>query len=362
MSPTNPSLIDLGWNEAREREFREAAPEGCVPGRICRHVSGRFYAWTGGGKEVEAERPGRLGHRAGPGAGLPAVGDWVVLRLLEGEPKGTIESILSRTSVFSRKSAGRTTREQLVAANVDTLFLVTGLDGDFNVRRIERYLTLGWESGAEPVVILNKADLRGDAEECADSVRAIAPNGAVIAVSALDGRGFDDLGPWLGPGRTVALLGSSGAGKSSIINRLAGEDVARTAEVREADSRGRHTTTHREMIVLPSGAILVDSPGMREIQLWGSEKGLASAFGDVESLAGECRFRDCAHGSEPGCAVRAAVASGGLSEARLDSYLRLRRELGHLRERRDEKIHRNTKGRWKAIHKEWRRFKKNRGH
>lgn len=361
MSTPHPSLQSLGWTSSREDEFREVAPEGCVPGRIGRHVSGRFYAWTSEG-EVEADRPGRLGRRAEEGGGLPAVGDWVVLRLLEGERKGVIEMVLPRTSSFSRKSAGRTTREQVVAANVDTLFLVTGLDGDFNVRRIERYLTLGWESGAEPVVILNKSDLCDDVPERVEEVRAVSPGVEVVPLSAADGSGFDDLAPWLRPGRTVALLGSSGVGKSSIINRLVGEDVARTAEVREDDSRGRHTTTHREMVLLPSGAILIDSPGMREIQLWGSGEGLSAAFDDVESLAEECRFHDCAHESEPGCAVRGAVESGALAPDRLESYLRLRREFRHLREKQDEGARRNTKGRWKSISKEIRRINKNRDH
>jgi ribosome biogenesis GTPase len=250
-----------------------------------------------------------------------------------------------------RRAAGDETVQQVLAANVDTVFLVMGLDRDYNPRRVERALVLAWESGAEPVIVLNKTDLSDEVEARRAEVEAAAPGVPVVALSAKRSEGLADLGPWLRRGRTVALLGSSGVGKSTIVNRLLGEERQRTREVRESDQRGRHTTTHRELLALPGGGLLIDTPGLREIQLWATEGGLAAAFGDVETLAAGCRFRDCAHEAEPGCAVRAAVEEGTLPPERLASFHKLRAELRSLEIREDPERLRAERARWRSMHK-----------
>ncbi len=263
--------------------------------------------------------------------------------------RGLIHAVLERRTAFIRKTAGELTEAQVVAANVDTVFLVTGLDGDFNLRRIERYLTAAWESGASPVIVLNKSDLRDDLAEVAEAVEAIALGTPVAVVSARDGANLDSLRRHLRPGKTAALLGSSGVGKSSLINRLLGEELLPTGPVREDDSRGRHVTSRRELIALPRGALLIDTPGMRELQLWADGGSLAHAFDDVESMAARCRFADCRHEREPGCAVREALASGALDLARFESYLKQRRELRHLALKQDSRARRQAE---KAFRKE----------
>ena len=262
-----------------------------------------------------------------------------------------IHGLVPRAGAFTRKVAGETTEEQVIAANVDVAFLVAGLDHDFNPRRLERYVVAVWESGATPVLVLNKADLGERVEERQAEAAAAAPGVAVVALSARERTGLETLGAWLEPGCTVALLGSSGAGKSTLVNALLGEDRQATGEVREDDSRGRHTTTRRELIVLPGGALLIDTPGLRELQLWSGEESLAGAFPDVEALAASCRFRDCRHAGEPGCAVRAAVESGALEEARFESWVKLQRELRWLDARQDQRARAEQEARWKAIAK-----------
>ena len=303
-----------------------------MPGRVAvEHKRGyRLYTELG---ELAAEVSGKFRHRAAGRADFPVVGDWVALRPRPDERRATIEGVLPRKSHFSRKVAGSTTEEQIVTANVDTVFLVAGLDGDFNPRRIERYLVLAWESGAEPVVVLNKADAREDVAGALEEVRSVAPGVPVHAISCLRNEGLESLAPYLVRGRTVALLGSSGVGKSTLVNRLVGEEILRTREVRRADQRGRHTTTWRELIVLPRGGVLMDTPGMRELQLWDAAEGAEESFDDVESLAARCHFPDCRHETEPRCAVRAAIAEGTLSPARLDNYRKIQQELAFLESR-----------------------------
>jgi len=333
-------LTDLGWTPEREIEFNEYEATDCVPGRVTSVLS-QYY-------QVETELDSLLALLSGPmrtksssSAQLPAVGDWVVIepRPSEGDP--LIHSVLERTSKFSRKVSGKVTDEQVLASNIDTLFIVTGLDRDFNLRRIERYLALAWESGADPVVVLSKADLHVDAASAAKEVEGVAPGATVLVVSALEDTGLEALGAYLTPGKTVAIIGSSGAGKSTLINKIIGQEIQETGEVREKDGRGRHVTTRRELIQIPSGALVIDTPGMRELQVWSEGEGLRMAFEDIEGLAAGCRFSDCTHTSEPACAVKGAVEAGQLDERRFANYLKLRDEIQHHKERKDESVRRN---------------------
>jgi ribosome biogenesis GTPase len=290
--------------------------------------------------EYPAELAGRLRHRAGARAELPAVGDWV--RAVAGAPgtgRAVIHEVLPRRSRISRGAAGNPTEEQVLAANVDTAFIVTSLNLDLNTRRLERYVTLARNGGVTPAILLTKADLCADPETAVTEVAAATPGVAVHAMSVWLGQGLENLAPYLAPEKTCVLLGSSGAGKSTIVNHLLGAEALRVSPVRESDGRGRHTTTHREMLRLPGGALLIDTPGLREIQLWnGDEEGrLEQAFGDIVSLATACRFKDCRHQTEPGCAVKAAVAEGTLEPGRLASHAKLQRELAFLERKQDKR-------------------------
>ena len=349
-------LSELGWTSSLGEAFETYENDALVPGRVSAGHTRLHRVLTRHG-ELLAEVTGRLRHEARGPQDLPAVGDWVAVAPRLEEGRGTIHAVLPRRSAFVRRAAGPATAAQVLAANVDTVFLVAGLDGDFSPRRVERALVLAWESGASPVVLLNKADLGGDLEARRREIEAAAPGVPVHAVSALLGDGLDALASYLAPGRTVALLGSSGVGKSTLVNRLLGRERQPTAPVRAHDQTGRHTTTHRELIVLPGGAVLLDTPGLREIQLWATEDGLLAAFDDVARLAAGCRFRDCRHRDEPGCAVRAAVAAGDLSAERLESHRKLEAELRHLEVRADVGLQREQKAKWRAIHKAARRHR-----
>jgi ribosome biogenesis GTPase len=349
-------LEQLGWSEPFARSYAATKQDGWVPGRILSE-QGRFYRVMAAAGEISAEPSGRLRHDAASRAQLPAVGDWVVLEPRWREQAGTIHAVLPRKSSFSRKIAGAVTDEQVVAANIDVLFLVSGLDADFNVRRIERYLAPAWQSGARPVIVLNKADVCADIDAAIDDVAAIAIGVDVHAVSAADGTGLDALRAYLGPGKTGALLGSSGVGKSTLINRLLGLHRQRTTEVRVHDSHGRHTTTSRELILLDGGGMIIDTPGMRELQLW-SDGGVSETFEDVEQLIARCRFSDCQHRTEPGCAVRAAIESGELEAQRFHSYQKLQRELRRIEDRQDQRSRLERRQRYRQFakfHKELRK-------
>ena len=274
-----------------------------------------------------SEISGKLRHEAMDDEQFPSVGDFVVASLRPSEMRATIHKVLPRKSKFSRKVAGVNTKEQIVASNIDTIFLVNSLNKDFNARRIERYLIMAWESGANPVILLSKADLCIDLATKLRETEKIAGGAPIHVISSIDNRGMDDLNQYLKPGKTIALLGSSGVGKSTLLNYLAGEIVQETKEVREYDDRGRHTSTSREMFILDNGAIMIDTPGMRELQLWGGTDGISEAFDDIESLATECRFSDCSHKKEPGCAIKAALENGVIDGKRLKSYITLQKEI-----------------------------------
>lgn len=342
-------LDELGWNERFAEAFAPLAAEGRVPGRVALEHT-HIYRVATAEQEILARVSGRLRHHAASRPDYPGVGDWVVVEPVE-QGDARIHSVLPRFSRFSRRAAGDVTEEQIVAANIDVVFLVGGLDGDFNPRRLERYLVVAWESGATPVIILNKADLVEDAERHVAEVQASAPGVAVHAVSAKQPETLDALRAHLGRGRTAALLGSSGVGKSTIVNRLVGHDLLRTRDVRISDSRGRHTSTARQLVVLDGDGVLIDTPGMRELQLWDAGDSLGDAFADITALAGACRFRDCRHVQEPGCAVRVAVDRGDLSAVRFESYGKLAAEREHQNRQLDERAMLEDKRRAKTMTK-----------
>jgi ribosome biogenesis GTPase / thiamine phosphate phosphatase len=323
-------LTLFGWNHSIEELFAPFAGEHIVPGRVTLEYKHIYRLQTTGG-EVLAQVAGKMRYQASGRVDFPVVGDWVAAVWDEGEGRAVIQAILPRQSKFSRKVAGSRTEEQVVAANVDTVFLVSALNQEFNVRRIERYLATAWESGANPVIVLNKADLCTDVQELVREAAAVAPGVPIHAVSCTENRGLDALRPYLRePGKTTAVLGSSGVGKSTLINRFMGREVGRVTAVREGDDRGRHTTTHRELMLMPSGGLIIDTPGMRELALWETDDGVRDTFADIESLAGQCRFGDCQHESEPHCAVRNAVREGSIDPGRYESYLKLQKELAFL--------------------------------
>lgn len=340
----------MGWDTFHAEHFQPFEAEGYAVGRVTTEYRHLYQVLSKHG-ELLAEVSGRMRYASPDADGHPAVGDWVVLTVRE-EARAIIHAVLPRRSKFSRKVAGRQFTEQVVAANIDTVFLVNALNRDFNLRRMERYLTLAWESGANPVVVLSKTDLCPDVEAKKAAVEAIAFGVPVHAISNLTGEGLQELWPYLGRGQTVALLGSSGAGKSSLINRLTGEEIQRVQETRADDDRGRHTTTLRKMIFLSEGGIIIDTPGMRELQLWGSNQGLQDTFQDIEELATRCRFTDCRHQDEPGCAVMAALRDGTLDQSRYDNYVKLQKELAYLARKTDQQAYLADKEKWKKIHKQ----------
>jgi len=352
------SLRDYGWSSFFSDSFDALDTAGLEPGRVLETRSGFFRLITESGGRTTS-LAGKLKHAAGSAAALPAVGDWVACRPA-GAVEGRIEHLLPRRTRLSRKVSGRRSAEQIVAANVDKVFLVMGLDGDFNPRRLERLLTTAWESGSEPVILLTKLDLCDKAEELRGRIAEVASGVPIVLVSCISDAGVEDVRRHLAEGETGVLLGSSGVGKSTLINRLLGEAVQKTAAVREDDDRGRHTTTHRELFRLPGAGLLIDGPGIRELQLWAEDESVTQAFEDIATLAASCRFRGCRHDSEPGCAIRGAVEDGTLDSSRLDNYRTLRKELAYLERRQDQNAQQIEKKKWREIHKEMRRSSKNR--
>jgi ribosome biogenesis GTPase / thiamine phosphate phosphatase len=337
----------LGWSDELEHAFEQHAADGLVPARVTVQNRG-LYLVAGDDGELQAELTGRLRHEAAAGGAVPAVGDWVALHPPQGEGRATIAAVLPRRTKLSRKMPDREVEEQVLAANVDVIFLVTSLNRELKLRRLERYLATAWESGASPVILLTKSDLADDADERRLEVESIAFGVPVHVVSAVTRDGLAELPPYLAGHRTAVFLGSSGVGKSTLINALAGEEIQAIGEIRESDDRGRHTTTRRELLVLPDGGIVIDTPGMRELQLWDADEGMDTAFADIAALITECRFADCAHKTEPDCAVRRALADGSLPRDRWESYQKLQRELFALEVKLDKRLRSDQRKQWRA--------------
>jgi ribosome biogenesis GTPase len=361
-APDDAILSRLGWDATWADAFVPFAGTGRRPARVIAVHKETAVVRDATGVDRSATVSGRFRFEALAPSDYPAVGDWVVLDVEDPGRNPTdpaiVTAVLPRRSAFrrsaadaSRRTAGLLADEQVIASNIDVAFLVAGLDGDFNLRRLERYLAVAWSSGVTPVVVLNKVDVADDLEGRLVAVTAIAPGVPVITLSALTGDHLGDLAPYLGAGRTAVVLGSSGVGKSTLVNALLGEERQATSAVRGDDSRGRHTTTHRELFELPTGALLIDTPGIRSLEVAGADVGVDAAFDDITELAAACRFSDCRHEGEPGCAVRLALADGTLTEDRLASHRKLERELSYAERRGDPRAQAEERRRWRLISK-----------
>lgn len=339
-------LQTLGWGEFFQANFKTYAENGYECGRVALEHKNFFRVYTQHG-DVLAQISGKLRHEAVNPSDLPAVGDWVVIR--SAPQTVVIHAVLPRRTSFVRKTAGSRTEEQIVGANIDTVFLLTSLNQDFNVRRIERYLIIAWESGANPIIVLSKSDLCDRVADAITEVHAVARDVPIHAISVVKGDGLQDVAQYFKGGQTVALLGSSGVGKSTLINHLAGVELLRVQTVREHDDRGQHTTTHRELVLLPSGGLVLDTPGMRELQLWDGNDSLQLVFDDIEALAAQCLFSDCRHQDEPQCAVQEALMTGTLDTERYEGYEKLQKELKYQARRKDKLSEMAEKKKWKKL-------------
>jgi len=353
------SLLEhLGWGPFFQAQIEADAPAFRIA-RVIEAHRGQYQ--ISGDFDGRAELSGRFRHEAKGSGDFPVVGDWVCITGENGVGPAIIHRRLERRGVVSRKSAGPTTTEQVIAANVDTIFLVTALTEDLSPRRLERYLAMVWEAGARPVIVLNKADLTTNPEAEMAAVRSRLSLEEVVTVSALTDETIAPLAPYLTPAATIALLGSSGVGKSTIVNRLLGHAVQKVAPIRESDGTGRHTTTSRQLIELPCGALLIDTPGMRELQPWADEEAIEGVFGDITELARSCRFSDCSHVHEPGCAVLGAIAAGELDGGRLEHYHHLAREAAFEERKRNKAAAAEQKRQWKRISQAHRARERDRG-
>ncbi len=351
-------LNQYGWCASFAQAAQVYAETGWQPARITLEQRGLYHVWLAPGEQT-AVLSGRLRYEASGRGDLPAVGDWVMVSAAERH-RATIHAVLPRFSKFSRKAAGFTTDEQIVAANIDAVLLVMALGHDFNLRRLERYLILAWESGANPLIVLSKADLCEDVDQYVHAIKGIAAGVPIFAISALTGAGVDALYRQMQPGETVVLLGSSGAGKSTLSNALLGADMQAVQAVRGKDERGRHTTTARQLLRLQSGALLIDTPGMRELQLWDADDGMAETFADIQALALQCQFRDCKHQHEPGCAIIRVLSDGTIDADRYQNYVKLQRELAYLARREDERLKSAERNKWKKLTKQQRQARRQR--
>nr|WP_285847248.1 ribosome small subunit-dependent GTPase A [Sporosarcina luteola] len=348
------NLHEYGWNQFQQENIdtivEEVKADNCVPGRVTLEHKRMYRVMTAEGEWLSV-CSGAFQHAAHERRDYPAVGDWVVVERMPGEERGIIHAILPRTSLFSRKSAGSTISEQIIAVNVDIVFLVMSMNHDFNARRLERYLVAAYDSGATPVVVLTKMDVSDDPDHYLEMARAIAFGTDVFPVSNTTGEGIDQITDMLTNGKTAALLGSSGVGKSSLVNSICGEGKMAVQDIREDDAKGRHTTTHRELIKIPTGGVLIDTPGMREFQLWNESESLDSGFKDIEELSAACKFGDCGHESEPGCAIRNALETGELSAERYGNYVKLQKEIAFLDRKMDRQAQAAERDKWKKITK-----------
>jgi ribosome biogenesis GTPase len=341
-------LYGLGWDDQREHEISKW-PRHMLPGRVLAEHRGAYSVLSAQG-QLWAQVTGKVRHEAASRADLPTTGDWVVAEIHD-ENQATIHAVLQRRTRFSRNIAGKATDEHVIAANIDVSFLVASLEREVNLRRIERYLTLAWSGGTDPVIVLTKSDLAGDPEDIVyelERVETIALGVPVLLTSSETGAGVEDLRDVLAGSRTGVLLGSSGAGKSSLVNALVGDSAQQVDEVR-SDGKGRHTTSRRELIALPGGGVIVDTPGLRGLKLWDHGEGSTSTFADIDELAAGCKFNDCRHESEPGCAVLAAIADGTIRRQRLDDWRKLQRELEFQRSKQDQRLAAQRKRRWKKV-------------
>jgi ribosome biogenesis GTPase len=349
-----PELAEIGWGPFFDKAFQETGEAQLEAGRVAVEHRDGYDLYTVGGV-IQATAAGKLHFNAESKSDLPKVGDWVLFSRFD-DGNAIVQVVLPRRTKFSRKEAGRTTREQILAANIDYIFIVQSLDNNFNPRRLERYLVMVYEGGANPVIILNKTDLSDHPESQLMAATDVAGKVPIIMMSAIEDDDLDKLDEFIRPGITLALIGSSGVGKTTIINRLLGSQLLRTNDVREKDSKGRHTTTRREMILLPKGGLIIDTPGMKELQLWSSDDGLHDTYSDFDALAGDCHFSDCSHLHEKRCAVISAVESGDISEERYASYVKLQKEIVALEERQDAIMLLEKKRKNKSISREIRKF------
>ncbi|MDE2142409.1 MAG: ribosome small subunit-dependent GTPase A [Elusimicrobia bacterium] len=321
-----PRLEDWGWDERWAAAFAAQPGSGLSPARVVEEQRGQFGVMTADGVRA-ARTTGAMRHKAAGRGELPSVGDWLAVEPVAGERAMTVRGILPRRSKLSRKTAGEAIEEQVIAANLDVVFVMTALNNDFNARRLERFLMVCRESGAETVLLLNKLDACPDPAPYLAEAKAVASGAPVLTLSAAVGTGAEALSAWIKPGRTVGFVGTSGVGKSTLVNLLLGTKNIRTAATRASDERGRHTTTHRELFLLPGGGVLLDTPGMRVMEMWDTERGAALTFDEIDALAASCRFKDCFHDTEPGCAVKAGIASGAVTAERLAAWRKLMDEL-----------------------------------
>lgn len=331
MSQIASQLAMLGWDSYFDEKFSEVARPDAVPARVLADYGADYLVHDSTEMRRAAARHAD-----------PAVGDWVALT------DGAIRDVLERRTVFSRRAAGNETREQILAANVDVAFVVAAAT-DVNVRRIERYLAVAWQSGATPVVVLTKADITESPDAMRNELQSVAKGTPVIVTSAITGEGVDEIVGQLVPAKTGVLLGPSGAGKSTLINRICGTELMRTREIHRSSGEGRHMTSHRQLVQLPQGGMIIDTPGLREAQLWEGEDALANVFEDIEELAWRCRFTDCQHESEPGCAIKAALADESLDAGRFQSYRKLQRELRAIARKSDARLRADERRKWKQI-------------